>query len=80
MDWAAVIALAKDLAPVATIVSIIATAFLGVIKWFRKRRAARLARTSTTASVPRARDASADSPAGAREGSSGSTAGEGTQC
>ncbi|MFF8177698.1 hypothetical protein [Streptomyces chartreusis] len=77
MDWATVIGLAKDLAPVATIVSIIATAFLGIIKWFRKRRTARLARAATV-SVPRARVAETDRPAGARGAPSESAGGADT--
>ncbi|KJY32157.1 hypothetical protein [Streptomyces sp. NRRL S-495] len=58
-QWALVTALAKDLAPVLTIVSIIATSLLAVIRWFRKRRAARMARQArpASASVPRPRDA-----------------------
>ncbi|MEV6179980.1 hypothetical protein [Streptomyces sp. NPDC052015] len=63
MDWEAVIGLAQDLAPVLTIVSIIASAFLGVIKWFRKRQAKRLARRdAASATVPPARGGEQDRP------------------
>ncbi|MEW2267487.1 hypothetical protein ACGF5T_34580 [Streptomyces sp. NPDC047853] len=56
MDWNTVVGLATDLAPVLTIVSLIASAFLGVIKWFRERRAKRLAlRDAGSATVPHAR-------------------------
>ncbi|MGV9503623.1 hypothetical protein ACWDQ0_35690 [Streptomyces sp. NPDC003642] len=47
--WDTVIDLSKDLAPVFTILSIIASVILGSIKWFRKRRAARLALQAPTA-------------------------------
>jgi hypothetical protein len=58
-DWDAVIGLAKDLAPVVTILSVIASAFLGAIKWFRKRREVRLTGGSTP-SMPRTRETEAD--------------------
>lgn len=75
MDWDAMIGLAKDLAPVVTIVSVIASAFLSVIKWFRKRRARR---TADSASMPRARDGGTDRLASASRAPSEDTLGEGT--
>lgn len=40
--WAQVITLAKQLAPVLTIISILVSALLGAMRWFRKRRSRRL--------------------------------------
>lgn len=77
--WEEVIGLAKELAPVVTIISIIASAFLGVIKWFRKRRAARIRRESAAnTAVPRARKTESDRPASAPHAPSGSSGQEGT--
>ncbi|MDW8805500.1 hypothetical protein P1P68_12105 [Streptomyces scabiei] len=41
--WAEVIDIAKQVAPVLTVVSIVATAVLSVLQWFSKRRKKRLA-------------------------------------
>ncbi|MDQ1045482.1 hypothetical protein [Streptomyces sp. V4I2] len=63
-NWDLVIDLARQLAPVLTIFSITATAILSVIRWFRARQAARLARRETAA-VPQPRSTSTDTPEGA---------------
>lgn len=63
-NWDLVIDLARQLAPVLTIFSIIATAILSVVRWFRARQAARLARRET-ADVPQPRITSRDTPEGA---------------
>ncbi|WP_030398433.1 hypothetical protein [Kitasatospora purpeofusca] len=77
-QWALVTALAKDLAPVLTIVSIVATSLLAVVRWFRQRRAARMARQAApaAASVPRQRDAGTDRPDVASGAPSGTGGGE----
>lgn len=68
-NWDLAVELARQIAPVLTILSIIASVILGVIGWFRKRRVARLARQRTgNAYVPKARDGSADALAGTGTG------------
>ncbi|MGW2749115.1 hypothetical protein [Streptomyces sp. NPDC001450] len=48
-NWDLVVDLARQIAPVLTILSIVASAFLGATGWFRNRRIARLARQNTEA-------------------------------
>ncbi|KUM92896.1 hypothetical protein AQI88_29570 [Streptomyces cellostaticus] len=63
-SWDLVV-LARQVAPILTIVSIVVSAFLGATGWFRKRRAARLARQGMeTAGVPQPRTGETDAPTG----------------
>ncbi|MGW4759406.1 hypothetical protein [Streptomyces chartreusis] len=49
--WVQVVDVARQLAPVLTIVSIIASALLSVLAWFRKRRRKRLAAQAAALAV-----------------------------
>jgi ABC-type siderophore export system fused ATPase/permease subunit len=64
-NWDLVVDLARQIAPVLTILSIIVSAILGVIGWFRKRRVARLARQrAETSDLPKPRNEGEDVLAG----------------
>lgn len=53
--WVLVVNLARQVAPVLTILSITASAILSATRWLRERRAARLARQTTDVATLRSR-------------------------
>ncbi|WP_217251552.1 hypothetical protein [Streptomyces sp. AC602_WCS936] len=75
--WDTVVEVAKQLAPVVTVIGFTAGAVASTVKWVRKRRAARLAAATETAGLPAGQGAgsaqtgggiAASSPLGAQGG------------